>query len=102
MTGKIELREVEFFFERCAVWIRGDVDHSHVVGSDEILRHNVGRDLLFGFGVVVRSDSSGAGSDDIGRWSVGDTKGKWGHQTQWWGRERFLMVYHRWHRGPCD
>jgi len=81
-----------FFLERCAVWIRGDVDRSHVVGSDEILRHDVSRDLLFGFGVVGRSDSSGTGSDDIGRQCVGHAKGKRGHQTQSWGRERFVMV----------
>ena len=67
VTGKIELTEVEFFLERCAVWIRGDVDRSHFDGSDEIFRHDVGCDLLFGFGVVGRSDSSGTGSDDIGR-----------------------------------
>jgi hypothetical protein len=102
VMGKIELTEVELFFERCAVWIRGDIDRSHVVGPDEILRHHVGRNLLFGFGVVGRSDSSGTGSNDIGRWCVGDAKGKRGHQTESWGWERFVMVYNRWHRGPCD
>ena len=75
MCGKIEFSEIKVFFERSAEWVRGDVDHGHVVRTDEVLGNNVRRKLLFGL-LVVNSESSGLCVAGIGcrEWYVGDAK----------------------------
>ena len=49
---EIKFTKVEFLFKGRVEWVRGDKDHGHIVGPDEIFCNYIRRDLFLCFVVI--------------------------------------------------
>ena len=74
MACEVEFAKVEVLLKCRAKWIRGDINHSHVVLSDEIVRNEISGDLFLGVLFIVRFDLGGASGNSLWLGFVSDAK----------------------------